>query len=132
MRTVPLACVALLTAALAFAQVPAPAQQPSPSPQQPPAPSPQPPSGAASPAAPPPGALASPGPPTAARAFTAKTGMIFQSVRVDRVADFEAVVGYLQAAMQKSADPQVRAQAQGWRLFKAAEPVGNGMVLFVF
>ena len=119
MRTVPLACVAWLMTAFAFAQVPPPPQQPAPPPPP-------------SPGAPTAGALSSPGPPVATRAFTGKAGMIFQSVRSDRVADFEAVIGFLQAAMQKSTDPQVRAQAQGWRIFKAAEPVPNGMVLYVF
>ena len=42
------------------------------------------------------------------------------------------VVGYLQAAFEKSTDPTVRAQAQGWRIFKAVEPGPNATVLYVF
>ena len=33
--------------------------------------------------------------------------------------DFETVMWYLQEALEKSTDPTVRAQAQGWRIFKA-------------
>ena len=81
-----------------------------------------------------PGAV--PGPaapaPVTARTFTAGTGLLFNAVRADRVVDFEMVVGYLQAAFEKSTDPTVRAQAQGWRIFKAAEPGPNATVLYVF
>ena len=72
-------------------------------------------------------------PPAAtARTFTAPTGLLFNAVRPERVADFERVIGYLQAALEKSADPKDRAQAQGWRIFKAAEPGPGGTVLYVF
>jgi hypothetical protein len=58
--------------------------------------------------------------------------MIFNAVRPERVVDFEIVIGYLQAALQSSTDPVVRAQAKGWRVFKATEPGPNGTVLYVF
>lgn len=70
-------------------------------------------------------------PPTA-RAFTAPTGMIFNAVRPERTVDFELVIAYLQAAFAKSANPQVRAQAEGWRMYKATEPGPNNTVLYVF
>jgi hypothetical protein len=70
--------------------------------------------------------------PLGARTFTAPTGAIFNVVRPDRVVDFEMVIGYLQAALEKSTDPRVRAQAAGWRVFKAAEPGPNSTVLYVF
>jgi hypothetical protein len=53
-------------------------------------------------------------------------------VRPERVADFERALGYFLAALEKSTDPAVRAQAQGWRLMKAAEPGPNGTVVYVF
>ena len=83
------------------------------------------------PGAPVPGPAAPPAP-VVARTFTAGTGLLFNTVRADRVVDFEMVVGYLQAAFEKSTDPTVRAQAQGWRIFKAAEPGPNATVLYVF
>ena len=83
---------------------------------------------------PPPGAPAS-GAATApqpARTFTAPVGLLFNTVRADRQADFEKVVAYLRAALEKSSDSTIRAQAKGWRIFKAAEPGPGGTVLYVF
>jgi hypothetical protein len=70
--------------------------------------------------------------PLGARTFTAPTGIIFNAVRPDRVVDFEMVIGYLQAALGKSTDAGVRAQAKGWRVLKATEPGPNGTALYVF
>jgi hypothetical protein len=53
-------------------------------------------------------------------------------VRPDRVVDFDIVIAYLQAALEKSTDARVRAQAAGWRVFKATEPGPNSTVLYVF
>ena len=66
------------------------------------------------------------------RTFTGSTGIIFNAVRTERVVDFELVIGYLQAALEKSTDARVREQARGWRMFKAAEPGPNGTVLYAF
>ncbi len=74
-------------------------------------------------------APAAPGPP---RTFSAPVGLIFNTVRPERVADFEKAMGYVQAALGKSTDPRVQAQARGWRMFKASEPGPNGTVLYVF
>ena len=59
-------------------------------------------------------------------------GCILNAVRPERVADFEKLIGYLQAALATSTDTTVRAQAEGWRVFKASEPGPNGVVLYVF
>ncbi len=58
--------------------------------------------------------------------------MILNAVRPERVADFEKVIGYLQAALSSSTNSTVRAQAQGWRVMKASEAGPNGAVLYVF
>ena len=71
-------------------------------------------------------------PPVVARVFAAGAGLLFNVVRPDRVVDFEMVMGYLQSALEKSTDPTVRAQARGWRVFKAAEPGPNNTVIYVF
>jgi hypothetical protein len=134
---------AVLTAVLmmgeaAFGQVatPLPAtgtvQQPAPAPAPAPAPGPAP----VVPAAPDPATVV-PAPvvpplPLGARTFTGKSGLIFNAIRPDRVVDFEMVIGYLQAALEKSTDARVREQAQGWRVFKATEPGPNGSVVYVF
>ena len=70
--------------------------------------------------------------PLGARTFTSSTGVIFTAVRPDRVVDFEMVIGYLEAALEKSTDPGVRAQARGWRVLKATEPGPNSTVLYTF
>ena len=123
---------ALVTGVTASAQTtPAPQQPTPPQPTAPTAQKPTPPGGQ-QPA--PPGA-AGPvvGPvPLVGRTFTAPTGVIFHAVRPERVVDFEMVIGYVQAALAKSSNAQVRAQAKGWRFFKATEPGPNGTVLYAF
>jgi hypothetical protein len=69
---------------------------------------------------------------TSSRTFTTPAGMILNAVRPERVAEFEKVIGYLQLALASSTNATVRAQAQGWRVMKAAETGPNGSVLYVF
>ncbi len=135
--------VLTILAALWMAGFPVQAQTPVPVPEETPAPAPQ--QGIPAPPAPgqpAPVAPAAPAPvvpapvvppvPLGARTFTAPTGIIFNAVRADRVVDFEMVIGYLEAALEKSTDSGVRAQASGWRVFKAAEPGPNSTVLYMF
>jgi hypothetical protein len=117
------------------AQVPSPAtpttQQPGPPVAQPAPAAPQ----APVPGAPPvPTAILPPVPaaPILPRSFTAKTGLLFNAVRPERATDFEIVLGLFEDALTKSTDPAVRAQAAGWRVFKATEPGPNATVLYVF
>jgi hypothetical protein len=114
------------TAALMLALTPAmlDAQQQA-APQQPAAP-------AAPPAAPRADQAPAPTTTSSSRTFTTPTGMIINAVRPERVADFEKVVAYLQAALSSSTNPTVRAQGQGWRVLKASEAGPNGSVLYVF
>ena len=67
-----------------------------------------------------------------ARAFTAHAGLLFNTVKADKTADFEKVIAAVQAALEKSTDPTIQAQARGWRVFKAAEAGPNNTVLYVF
>jgi len=69
--------------------------------------------------------------PVQTRTFTAPAGLIFTPVRPERVVDFEKVMAYFQAALAKSADPTVREQAAGWRIYKATETAQGGAVLYV-
>ena len=80
----------------------------------------------------PPGTATSPAATSSARMFATPAGMIINAVRPERVADFEKLVGYLQEALAASTNATVRAQAQGWRVFKASEVGPNGAVLYVF
>jgi hypothetical protein len=77
------------------------------------------------------GAAAAPAP-VLTRTFTAPAGMIFTAVRPERVVDFEKVMAYFQAALEKSTDPTVREQAAGWRIFKATETAQGGTVLYLY
>jgi hypothetical protein len=122
----------LSIAASAAAQQPT---VPTPTPAQPGAPPPtpgQPPSPAQPvPGQPAPGAAA-PTPVAQPRTFTAPVGLLFNTVRADRVDDFEKAMGYLQAALASSTNERVREQAAGWRIFKATEAAPGGAVLYVF
>jgi hypothetical protein len=137
MRFTIAALAAFLVSAVAIAQVAQPPESTVPAPPATQAPAP----GAPAPGAPapPPGGVAPvvpapvvPPTPLGARVFTAPSGLIFNTVRPDRVVDFEMVIGYLLAAFDKTTDVRVKEQAKGWRVFKATEPGPNNTVLYVF
>ena len=92
---------------------------------------------APTPAAPPTPAVVVPGVPVAApapvaRAFAAPNGVLFNTVRTERLKDFELFLGYLRQALDKATDPGVQSQARGWRMFRATEPGPNNTALYVF
>ena len=122
------AVLVLIASPAAAAQQPtaAPAPGQTTSPTQAPAP-PPPVAGQATPAQP-----AAPVQAPPPRTFTAPVGLLFNTVRADRVEDFERAMGYLQAALAASTNERVRAQAAGWRIFKATEGAPGGAVLYVF
>ena len=124
MRIALAAAAAILMGSAVHAQTPSPA---TPTTQQPAPPAP-----GAQTASPVPTPIVPPAAPVLARSFTAKTGLLFNAVRPERVTDFETVIGLLQSALEKSTDLAVRAQAGGWRVFKATEPGPNATVLYVF
>jgi hypothetical protein len=108
----------LLTAATAFAQAQAPVGG-----QQPAVPGPsgaKPSAGAPAPSA------------TAARTFTAPVGILFNTVRADKAADFERLVASVRKTLESSTDPKLQAMAKGWQFHKAAEPGPGNSVLYVF
>jgi len=85
--------------------------------------------------APPAPGAAAPAAPTAAvlaRSFTAPVGLVFNTVRPERVAEFERLLAEVQTALASSKNPTTQAQAKGWRFYKAAEPGPGGSVMFVF
>jgi hypothetical protein len=125
---------AVITMGSAWAQAPVtpglpPPQVVPPTPEGPPA---QPGQTPANPAQPPAPVAAPPPAGPLTRAFTTKTGLLFNTVRAESVKDFETVIWYLQQALQKATDPTVRAQAAGWRVFKASEPGPLASVVYVF
>jgi hypothetical protein len=67
-----------------------------------------------------------------ARMFGSDAGMILNTIKPDKAADFEMVVERVKAALHQSSDPIRKQQATGWKVFKAVEPAANNNVLYVF
>jgi pyruvate/2-oxoglutarate dehydrogenase complex dihydrolipoamide acyltransferase (E2) component len=107
------------SAAAAAAQTPPPSQPPpsQPSPSQPAPSQPAP----AQPAAQP-----------AGRVFGSDAGVIFNQVKPDKTADFEAAIAKIKEALLKATDPVRKQQAASWKVFKAQEPGPNGNVFYLF
>jgi hypothetical protein len=70
--------------------------------------------------------------PPAKRVFTGDAGLVLNFIKADKTADFEAVMGKLKEALNKSDKPERKQQAAGWKILKAAEPGAGGAVLYVF
>jgi hypothetical protein len=68
----------------------------------------------------------------ATRLFTSDAGLVLNFIKADRTKDFEAVIAKLKGVMEKSEKPERRAQAKGWRVFKATDPAAGGNTLYVF
>ena len=66
------------------------------------------------------------------RIFASDAGAIFNAIKSDQVKNFELVLGRLKQALAESPDPQRRAQAAGWKIYKAAETGPSGSILYVF
>ena len=129
---------AALAPAAAMAQTTA-QQPPTTQGTQPPTtpPSGQPPSGQP-PATPPSGQQpAQPAAPAPGRTFSSDGGMLFNMIKPDKTADFEAIVARVKEALAKSPNPIRKQQAAGWKVFKSVEPGmplpdGTRAVLYIF
>ncbi len=64
--------------------------------------------------------------------FASDGGMVLNFIKPDKTADFEDVIGKLKEALMKSTNPQRKAQAAGWKVFKSPEPGAGGAVVYVF
>jgi hypothetical protein len=112
--------IVLLTALAAG--LPAAAQSPAAQAQPP---TPATPATAAAPQTPPPAVPAS-------RLFTSDAGIIFSTIKPDKVADFEMVMGRVKEALGKSQDPLRKQQALSWRVFKGLEAGPGGNIVYIF
>ena len=72
-----------------------------------------------------------PSPDPASSVFAGPAGLLLVAIKPAAVADYEAVVLRLQAALAATADPQRRRVAKGWWVFKAAETDATGNALYV-
>jgi len=70
--------------------------------------------------------------PPAKRVFGSDAGLVLNFIKADKTADFEAVMGKLKEALNKSDKPERKAQAASWKVFKSPEPAAGGNVLYVF
>jgi len=68
----------------------------------------------------------------AARVFGSDAGMVLNFIKADKTADFEAIIGKLKEALQKSDKPQRKEQAASWKVFRSPEPAAGGNALYVF
>lgn len=66
------------------------------------------------------------------RVFASDAGMVLNFVKSDKTADFEAVMGKLKEALQKSEKPERKQQAASWKVFKSPDPAAGGNILYVF
>src|SRR5215831_16702311 len=66
------------------------------------------------------------------RVFASDGGLVLNFIKPDKTADFEAVIGKLKEALQKSTKPERKQQAASWKVFKSPEAAQGGNVLYVF
>ncbi|MDE3155665.1 MAG: hypothetical protein KGN76_11215 [Acidobacteriota bacterium] len=64
--------------------------------------------------------------------FGSDAGIVFNTIKPDKTADFEMIMGKLKEALQKSTNPDRKKQAAGWKVFKSVEPGPGGNVLYLF
>jgi hypothetical protein len=65
------------------------------------------------------------------RKFTAPAGILFNIIKPEKAADFEAFLAKLHEAVQKSQDATRKQQAAGWKVYKMTEPA-NGNIMYVY
>jgi hypothetical protein len=63
--------------------------------------------------------------------FNSDAAMLTFFIKPDKAADFEKVMAKLHQALANSDKPERKAQAAGWKLYKATEPGPNGTVLYI-
>ena len=54
--------------------------------------------------------------------------LVLNYIKPDKTADFEMVMAKVKEALAKSEKPERKAQAEGWKIFKTAEPGPSGAV----
>jgi len=66
-----------------------------------------------------------------APAFTiAKPALLYVFIKPDKNADYEAIIGKLKEALQKSDKPELKQAAGGWKVYKA-DALSNNNTLYV-
>lgn len=68
----------------------------------------------------------------ASRKFTSDAGIVFSTIKSDKTADFESIMGRVKEALSKSSDPKRKQMALTWRVFKGLEAGPGGSVVYVW
>ena len=63
--------------------------------------------------------------------FEGDTALWTMAIKPDKTADFEQIMKKLHEALLKSADPQRRQQAAGWKVMKISKPLPDGNIAYV-
>jgi hypothetical protein len=64
--------------------------------------------------------------------FGARTGLVLNYVKADRVEQFEAALAQLRKALETSENPIRRQQAEGWQFLRTEEAGPSETIVFVF
>ena len=63
--------------------------------------------------------------------FPGGAGLVLNFVKADKAADWEAMIGKIVEGLKASENPQRKAQASAWKIFKASEqPVKEAVLYF--
>jgi len=68
----------------------------------------------------------------ASRKFTTDAGLMFSTIKPDKTADFEMIMGRVKDALSKSSDPMRKQQGLSWRVFKGLETAPGGNIVYVW
>lgn len=65
------------------------------------------------------------------RVFSADTGLLLDYIKADQTAAYERTMRQVGESLRASRDQQRRRQADGWRVYKADEPLDGGVLLYI-
>jgi hypothetical protein len=66
------------------------------------------------------------------RTFPQDGAMWLHTIKADKTADFEMVLGKVKEALEKSDKPERKQQAAGWKVYKSTDPAAGGNALYIF
>jgi len=64
--------------------------------------------------------------------FPGDIAIVLHYIKADKAADFEAAMGKVKEALQKSQSPERKQQAAGWKVLKSPDPAGEGQVAYLW
>jgi hypothetical protein len=62
--------------------------------------------------------------------FDGDTALWSVTIKPDKTADFEAIMGKVKEALMKSEKPERKQQAAGWRVVKGSTPMKDGNIIY--